>query len=191
MIRAIRKIIARICRQPVARGFGIQSPWAYHMMIDVIASKQPCGDYERLSALHPDQGRQERRRNELLLRLSRRMNATGFIYSAGDEIAPFYVKAGSPQAVTMRAVSEIDVDKQPAILYRCDITHAMLSDIIEKVNPRSLLIVDGIRNDERCFSQWKELRSNPKCCVSFDLYDLALVFFDPKITRQHYLGPVY
>lgn len=191
MIAQIQKKIAKIRRMSVSRGFGIQSPWAYHMMVDVIASRQPYDDYERLSKLYSSQSKIERQHNELCYRLARRIKATAFVDTAVDTNAADYVKAGSPQAEIFPSVEAISTDKKQAVLYRCFVLHDMLDRILNNTTPGSVLIADGIRDSKWNYDKWIELRDDPRCGITFDLYDIALIFFDPNITKQNYSGPVF
>ena len=59
-----------------------------------------------------------------------------------------------------------------------------LSYIYNKVNEQTVLIVDGIRKD---MGFWKELKSDERARVTFDLYYCGIVFFDKKRHKQNYI----
>ena len=71
----------RISRWWHSLGFGIQSPWAYSLVTDVIAEKLPYYDYERID--RECRLPHERRRQKLFLRLRNRYPQCRF-YAVGD-----------------------------------------------------------------------------------------------------------
>ncbi len=74
-------IIDRISRWWHSFGFGIQSPWAYSVVTDVICERLPYYDYERIDREY--KSRQERRRQKLYLRIRNRFPQCRF-YSIVD-----------------------------------------------------------------------------------------------------------
>ncbi len=66
----MQSITDRISRWWHSLGFGIQSPWAYSLVTDVIAEKLPYYDYRRIDREY--RSPQERRRQKLFLRLRNR-----------------------------------------------------------------------------------------------------------------------
>lgn len=74
-------IIDRISRWWHSFGFGIQSPWAYSVVTDVICERLPYYDYERID--RECKSRQERRRQKLYLRIRNHFPQCRF-YSIAD-----------------------------------------------------------------------------------------------------------
>lgn len=74
-------IIDHISRWWHSFGFGIQSPWAYSVVTDVICERLPYYDYERID--RECKSRQERRRQKLYLRIRNRFPQCRF-YSIAD-----------------------------------------------------------------------------------------------------------
>lgn len=74
-------LIDRISRWWHSFGFGIQSPWAYSLVTDVICERLPYYDYERID--RECKSRRERRRQKLYLRIRNRFPQCQF-YSIDD-----------------------------------------------------------------------------------------------------------
>ena len=53
--------------------------------------------------------------------------------------------------------------------------------------PRSLFVVNGIGYSKEMRRLWKEMRSDERVGVTFDLYDAGLLFFDKTKVKQHYI----
>ena len=51
---------------------------------------------------------------------------------------------------------------------------------------QSLVVVQGIGYTPEMKQLWHELKGDPLVSVSFDLFDLGLLFFDRSKQRQHY-----
>lgn len=74
-------LIDRISRWWHSFGFGIQSPWAYSLVTDVICERLPYYDYKRIDREY--KSRRERRRQKLYLRIRNRFPRCRF-YSIDD-----------------------------------------------------------------------------------------------------------
>lgn len=191
MTQIFRQLAERIKRIPPSRGFGIQSPWAYNMMTRVIASPQQYSEYTRLCACHPQQTDSERRLHELLFRLSRHIRAVNFCSTVGDDVALDYVAAGSDAVISTTINRLKNANQDAATIFLSSINSAELVSMAAVASRQSVLIVDGIRADKLSLNKWKALRMSPLSGITFDLYHLALVFFDRDIIKQHYIGPYY
>jgi len=191
MTNPFRHIIERIRRIPPSRGFGIQSPWAYHTMTDAITPTRQSDECRRLAARYPQQSKSSRRRHELLYRLALRLQADAFIDSTGDPIAPSYASAGSQKIAQSASDGRQDGEKEAAIIYHCHINSPDIVRMAAAASPKSMLIIDGIRDDKSSFRRWEEFRDSAACGITFDLYGLALAFLDRRIIKQHYKGPCF
>lgn len=58
---------------------------------------------------------------------------------------------------------------------------------IEKASPRSLFIIEGIHRTDKQSALWKKYIADPCTGITFDLYDLGIIFFDKTKIKQHYI----
>lgn len=58
---------------------------------------------------------------------------------------------------------------------------------LEKVTENSLFIIQGIYRSERKKRWWQKIVADERTGITFDLYDVGLVFFDKRKIKQHYL----
>ena len=52
---------------------------------------------------------------------------------------------------------------------------------------KAVAVFEGIHRSRRRAAEWKAVCSHPRATVTFDLYDLGIVFLHPKLNSQHYL----
>jgi predicted O-methyltransferase YrrM len=52
--------------------------------------------------------------------------------------------------------------------------------------PDTVMVIDNIRQDEAMKSVWQEIKNRPDVGLTIDLFSLGLVFFNPRLHRQHY-----
>ncbi len=56
------------------------------------------------------------------------------------------------------------------------------------VNERTCFLIGGIYDSKEKQTWWQqEVKTNEAVCITFDLYDLGLVFFDKNRIKQHYI----
>lgn len=63
----------------------------------------------------------------------------------------------------------------------------VVSRCLRQVNDRSLFVIEGIHSSPDKHSWWKELQEDARTGITFDLYDLGLIFFDKTKFKQHYV----
>ena len=59
--------------------------------------------------------------------------------------------------------------------------------ILEKANKKTVILIEGIKNDEKMKSYWGCIKSNADVKVTMDLYDFGLAIFDDKLYKHHYI----
>ena len=52
---------------------------------------------------------------------------------------------------------------------------------------QAVAVFEGIHRSRRRMAQWKAACRHPRATVTFDLYDLGIIFLHPKLNPQHYL----
>ena len=58
--------------------------------------------------------------------------------------------------------------------------------IIQYAGPDTVIVIEDLGKKQKK-EWWKELIANEKIGVTFQLKKVGLLFFDPKMTRQHYV----
>ena len=58
---------------------------------------------------------------------------------------------------------------------------------LAKLNTDSVIVIEGIHNSSEMSGWWQELIADAHTGITFDLYDLGLIFFDRSKIKQHYI----
>lgn len=58
---------------------------------------------------------------------------------------------------------------------------------VKKTTARSLFVIKGIRSSSLKKKWWQRVVDDERTGITFDLYDLGLVFFDKQKIKQHYI----
>ena len=151
-------------------GFGIQSPTDYWLVRYVINEHWPYYQYKTLG-----KGDQwlTRKLGRLYFRLAN-WRQPQMIESDGYHD---YFKAGCSMANYGSSTELIRITLE-------DDYQSRLIDIYNKVNDRTVLIVEGIQKDI-CF--WQQIVADVRTGVTFDLYYCGIVLFDKKRHKQNYI----
>ncbi len=63
--------------------------------------------------------------------------------------------------------------------------------VLEKVFPyvgeKTLCVIEGIHDTAEKCKWWEQVVADKRTGITFDLYELGLVFFDHKMNKQHYV----
>ena len=92
-----------------------------------------------------------------------------------DEVLPSLVEEGRTPGLVF-----IDGNhkKEPVLKY--------FGIIVEKIDDRSVVIIDDINYSPSMASAWEEIRNHEKVSVSIDINRMGIVFFRKGITHNHY-----
>ena len=154
-----------------SRGFGIQSPWAYGLVTEVLCQRQSFYAYDELQQAYPDVKGRRLRLCRLYLRLSNyRQEQPWTIVLESDasrKLVERYLQVG------------------------CHKSHVSLTTTwpqnIDDYAESDMLVVEGISSSRSQREKWLQLLSNPHVIVSFDLLDCGVCFFDPAKNRHCYV----
>lgn len=59
--------------------------------------------------------------------------------------------------------------------------------IYPKIHRRSLLVIEGIHSSKAMLEWWNELIKDERTGITFDLYEIGLIFYDKTKIKQHYV----
>ena len=62
----------------------------------------------------------------------------------------------------------------------------MYREIINIINPHSVIVIEGIHSNKQSLALWNKLKSDERIRVTMDLLDIGLCFCNEKLFKQHY-----
>ncbi|MGL4851278.1 MAG: hypothetical protein ACRC3Z_01305 [Phocaeicola sp.] len=185
-------------------GYGVHSPSDFFLVTSVIYEKSPYYAYKRLkrkgfSVFLPHY---RSKVNRLLFRLVNYYQPTSLIeVGVGNGSSMTYMRAANRrmQSTTLKGR---DLERMIARLHdtleaykTIDCLHVghtpyykeAFNLALSYVVPTSLFIVGGIHSSAEKRKWWKSIQSDDRVGITFDLYDIGLVFFNKKRIKQHYV----
>lgn len=185
-------------------GYGVHSPFAFDFITNVVYEKTPYYAYKTLAQEEKKLPALRRRRGageslkvkRLLFRLVNRTQPT-FIVDAGvPSAASLYLRAAKPGADCVEAtdLSELFLEQGVPVgfLYVHDFRHAEFVEEVFRVclprtTSRSVFVIEGIAYNQAMRELWQRLQKEERVGVTFDLYDVGILFFDRTKIKQHYV----
>lgn len=111
-------------------------------------------------------------------------------------VTSLYLQSAKPSAEYLFAsdLSELflDTDVPVDFLYLNDYQNPCLLEEVFRVCVRrttlkSVFVVHGICYSKEMRAFWKRLQADERVGITFDLYDIGLLFFDKTKIKQHYI----
>ena len=186
------------CRVRHRRGYGVHSPYAYNLIKQVFFETETFYAYEELQHT-VGRGRSfwQIKTDRLMLRLANEVQPQR-IWVCGQQLdAPAcYASAGC------RRAKRIDWSEQTAVwpdnlqlqqpLVDFWMWEAKTLDLnrfekmAAKVAEPSVAVVFDIHRSRSALRLWKNIERHPLSVVTFDLYDVGVVFFNRQYNKQSY-----
>ena len=183
-------------------GYGVHSPFAFSLITDVIYEYTP---YYAYHALQEEQRKKVRecgwsksrgKINRFLFRLVNKVQPATVIEVGQPSTASLYLQSAKPSASYLFAsdLSELflDADTSVDFLYLNDYRNPDLLEEVFRVcahraTPKSVFVVHGICYSKEMKVLWKKWQADERGGITFDLYDVGLLFFDKTKIKQQYI----
>ncbi|MFK2420544.1 hypothetical protein ACIXPF_13135 [Bacteroides fragilis] len=185
-------------------GYGVHSPFAFDLITNVIYERTPYYAYSSLEAeqkkMSANSGRkwkhESKKVNRLLFRLVNYIQPDTIVDAGTLSASSLYLQAGHAKADYVGAsdLSELFLEKDTPVdfLY---LHHYRNEEFVEQVfdlcasrtTGRGLFVIEGIRYTKKMKALWKKIQQDDRTGITFDLYDLGIVFFNRTKIKQHYL----
>ena len=190
----LKSLLIRIenwCRRIRHRhGYGVHSPSDFYLITSVIYEKLPYYAYQDLHALRTQYKGEKKYREKvdrLIFRIANHLQpAVWTDDSPAGAITPLYIEAACPRA---RCVT---IEKAAAEGLKVELAHIASEDYrdhFERLLPlvcgKSCFIIGTPHESHEKEDWWKEVIADPRTGVTFDLYDIGLVFFNMKRFKEH------
>ena len=184
----LRKYWNLLLRLPHRRGYGIHSPYAFGLVTGVVYERTPFYAYKELHDKR-DGATLREKDDRLMLRLSNfQQPATAFISESVSDVTRRYLAAGCKQCRWIDATAD-----QEAQSIRADMLVAcgegcvdFAAQYIGQHSEKALFVLHGIRSDKKVEQKWKDICLEPSVRLSFDLYDIGLLSFDPRFPKTNH-----
>ena len=165
------------------RGYGVHSPFAFGFITGVVYERAPYYAYAELSRLHPWWVRVLKlrpiERCRLLFRLANFAEARSVSFVGELALESEYVRAAVPNATTADGVADFVLVSDERVCEAASLAATM--------HTNGMLVVEGIHKSAATLETWQQVQGNTNTCVTFDLYDYGIAFFDHRLTKQHYI----
>lgn len=175
------------------RGYGVQSPNAFHFVTSVLKEKHlyysyPAIEKQAKSGRHASYCKR-------LFRIVNYLRSPNVVMLAPHKAEAFAVTAARRNVpvtllnTTGNNLAEVLSDNGTlGLLYvgKCNNYASIVEEAMKYTSSHSAVIVKGIYSSREKELWWNEIKQNPSVCVTFDLYSMGILFFDKKYKKQHY-----
>ncbi|NMA74852.1 MAG: hypothetical protein GX963_11985 [Bacteroidales bacterium] len=199
-IQRIKYICNQIRRFRYRKGFGVHSPFAFRLITEVIYESYPYYSYSKIRDSKLESEKENNRLSfkmtKLLFRLVNEFQPTLFLEVGPESLLELPVTLAKEDIHYLYKEKFFSTGKEE--LFPADfvfIHHTALEEdlknskdfILNSIHSKSLLVISGIGYSKKMKAIWKDIQQDERVGITFDLYDVGLVFFDRKMNKQHYL----
>lgn len=186
------------------RGYGVHSPFAFNFITNVIYERTSYYKYDELLVSQKEQAKQKDcgwdyetgKVKRLLFRVVNYCQPVTIVDAGCLSASSLYLKAAKEGADYTAAadLSELflEADAPVDFLYvhdyrRPEFVEEVFNLCASRSTQRSVFVVEGIRYTPSMMALWKRLVRHERAGITFDLYDLGIVFFDKTKNKQDYI----
>ena len=186
------------------RGYGVHSPFAFDFITDVVYQRIPYYKYCELALLEQaqapargrDWGYESRKVKRLLFRIVNYCHPQLMVDAGRLSASALYLKAActgaeyTPAADLSMLFLEPDVPVDFLYLHdyrRPEFVEEVFRLCATRTTQRSVFVVEGVGYTRAMRSLWRRMQQHERVGVTFDLYDLGILFFDRTKNKQHYV----
>ena len=186
-------------------GHGIHSPFAFDFVSNVVYNPCPYYFFDTPSQIRHNPTRifspaTERKIGELLFRIVDRYRLANLL-TTGEEYPALIRYAVAPSSTiklygiesvkTEAKVSENNIFLHPLlILFNDKTTKERRMELYHKIKPllneETVIAIPALHSDPEKRQLWSELCNDPLVRVTFDLYDLGILFFRKNLHKRNY-----
>lgn len=171
----VKHIFVWLNRLTHCRGFGIQSPTDYWLVRYVVNEHWP---YYHYATVGQNDDWLRRKLGRLYMRLANWRQPKVVV---SDDYVDYFV-AGCHRSEVVKP-DEFKGDKLQLVRLDAGAIDD-LSPIFDKVDERTVLVVEGIWRYKQL---WRQIVDDERTGVTFDLYYCGIVLFDKQRIKQHYI----
>ena len=178
----IHRCWCRLCRIGHSRGFGIQSPFAYQMVTDVLCQTNPYYLYDDLKSLFPQLRGLRLRICKMLLRLSNAQQSAETYFDDGlPKEYMAYVKAGNRKGQFFPTPD----DNCRFFLFTTENKETVMR-VLDSAHDGTIVFLDRIYGNEDAVELWEQVKKHPRVSATFDLFDCGIAVLNRSVQKMNY-----
>lgn len=204
MILAMKRPFIWLWRFRNRCGYGVHSPFAFNLITQVIYETTPYYKYkdagkeqERLALEKGKHWAYEPKKiKHLLFRLVNFAQPDTIVDAGTLSASALYLKAGKEGADYTSAsdLTELFLESGVPVdfLYLHDYRHPQFMEEVFRIcaarsTQKSIFVIEGIRYTSKMSALWRRMKQDERVGITFDLYDLGIIFFDRAKIKQDYI----
>lgn len=187
----LRRQLAWLSRWSRTLGFGIQPPWAYYFVTQVVNDRTDYKTYWVLQEAMFADSSASLRLARLLFRFARVETPNHWlIRTPHAALYVRYIQAGYPPSKLL--FGELRDAKDASLIPDVYLVHleedwkSCFLRFIAQPRNGTFFIVEGISLNRHCQHIWKEMVARCRQFITFDLFDCGIILYDPTKTIGHY-----
>ncbi|WP_321334432.1 hypothetical protein [uncultured Bacteroides sp.] len=186
-------------------GYGVHSPFAFDFITTVIYRKMPDTTYRHLLLKEKENsiGKDKtwicrpKKVSRLLFRLVSWKQPQTIVDAGRLSSSALFLQAAAKESaayVPVANLSDLSLEKDATVdfLYLHHyqdprFMEEIFGSCVVHVTTESVFVIEGIRYSKTMKALWKRMQADERTGITFDLYDLGIIFFDKKKIKQHYI----
>lgn len=182
-------------------GYGVHSPFAFNFITHVLYERSSYYAYKSIRSEERNAYKNKKEKKDDSLRVRKLLyrlvdyNQPLTIIDAGKpSSSSFYIKNACSKAHYIQIndiKTPINSIHTPLFVYihwwqEPTLVETFFEKFILSASEDSLFVIQGIFYSSSMRKLWKKLKSNARVGITFDLYDIGIIFFDLSKNKQHY-----
>ena len=187
MLLALKRPFIWLYRFRHRCGYGVHSPFAFNLITHVIYETTPYYKYKELASeqkrLMPQKDRawgyESLKVKRLLFRLvnyAQPAAKEGADYTAAADLSELFLESGA--SVDFLYLHDY---------HRPEFVEEVFRICADRTAQTSVFVIEGVCYTSRMRAVWKRISRHEKAGITFDLYDLGIIFFDKTRIKQDYI----
>lgn len=185
-------------------GYGVHSPTDFFLITSVVYEKGVYYAYQKLEGKHFSAFLPHYRKkvNRLLFRLVNHIkphslievgvgngSSISYMRAARAGMQSYTIKGREKEKTLAKLEQDIRVIGEIGLLHigHTPFYREVFEQVLPFVNDKSCFIIGDIYQTKEKKMWWKHLQEDERVRITFDLYDIGLVFFDRKRSKQNYI----
>ena len=188
ILESLKKPFIWIKRFRKRRGYNVHSPFAFNFITAVLYQR---GTYYRYSDIEKldRSGFETIKILKLIFRLVNFIQPKTIYYKSTNSAIPLVMQWAKSDSLCKTDISSCNEIDFVYISYATDTENIVktIEQVWSKLHSQSILVLSGIGYSKALEKIWNDCIQNEEAGISFDLYDMGILFFDKSKNKQDYV----